>query len=171
MSRYTMQSRNGDRYRFNEFIDGEFKVMEYSSPTSKVTIKYSNSWMIYTQDDKVVYNGPYDPEKQKAALKEFEETQKKWEEEWKKSYNDMFKDFEESQKKREEEWQRSYNDLFKDFSSQTPTIGKSTSQKSDSGCCLVSLLLGLFWLVILCMIIYGMGKVGFNVVEFLKNLI
>ena len=172
-------TRNGEKYKYKSYVDGNgFHVLDFTSPTVQMTIKRSNSWATYINNGKVVYDGTYNPNEQEKVWEEmnqeFNLTKQKWDEEFRiaqEQWDKEMKEFSETINKEMnfDPLSVSFSKTFDSGFQDSKNTSYSVTSKSN-GCCLTTIVGCIFWLLILCLIIYGMGIFGGEIVEFFKNL-
>lgn len=161
----------------NSYVDEDgYNVIEYKSPSTSLVLKYNDTHMIYSYNSEIRYDGPIDTSFFDAGLASFD-----------KDLFDFNKSYEEMQRELDE-WDKKFDKWMNEMPSY-PTLGYTTSnqyhstiqtprphynrryrQRTYTGGCGSCLFVTVIIFVVACLVLYGMGVLGGNIIDFIRGL-
>ena len=145
-------------YNLREYTDENgWKVTELTTPTSHTVYKHNKRRLIYIKNSNALYEGPYDSQYLIRLLNQDHCL----------DLDSLIDDLKEKDSK---EFTDSFENTFDDdFLSDNQKKHKTSADFSFNygcGCCIITIVS----FVLMCIILYAMGHIGMQIIDFIKSL-
>lgn len=174
---------------YKRYVDENgYTVIEYQTPTERLLLKYNQNHMFYSYNSEIRYDGPFDFESLNKAFKELDHSLDLLDQSLD-QFDRKLEDFETSIDRffdEDDSFERIFGRAFDPLYSPSrieqsqsyyDTVGqnrhknmRSSSNSSGNGCCLGCLIGTILIFAIICIVLYGMGYVGMQIIDFIRNL-